>query len=85
MYFKDIKEVNVSVKISAYSLLIAIFFFVMGLTLAGVGCLFGVLWAWIAVNRRIRITVTDGNYVDIYSNAKGPAEEFANELRQVLN
>lgn len=85
LYFKDIKEVNVSVKISAYSLLIAILLFIVGFVSAGVGFLLGALWVWIAVNRRIRITLTNGNFVDIYSNAKKPAEDFANELRKVLN
>lgn len=86
VYFKDIKEVHTSAKISAYSLFIAVFLFFVGLVaMAGIGCLAGLIWAWIAVNRRVRITLTDGRYVDIYSNAKGPAEDFADELRKVLN
>lgn len=86
LYFKDIKEVNVSVKISVYSLFISIVLFILGLfALAGVGCLLGVFWAWISVNRRIRITLIDGNFVDIYSNVKAPAEDFANELRKILD
>lgn len=86
VYFKDVKEVNVSVKISIYSMVCAMAFLLVGVVKSSiVCCLLGVFWVWFSTSRRIRISLKDGRSVDIYSTEKALAEEFVNELSKVLN
>jgi hypothetical protein len=84
VYFKDIAEVNVSVKLSFYMIFCAIVFLILGLK-EPLLLLFALFWIWIAVNRKITITLRNGDRVEIYSNAKSPAIDFANEIGQVFD
>lgn len=84
VYFKDIKEVNVSVKLSIYLVIIAVICAILGFVEPP--CfLVAFFWLWIAVNRKVMIILGNGECIDVYSNAKGPAEAFANELRQIID
>jgi hypothetical protein len=84
VYFNDITEVNVSVKLSIYLVFVAIVCVILGF--AEPPCfLLALFWIWIAVNRKITITLRNGDRVELYSNAKNPAINFANEIGQVLS
>lgn len=84
IYLKDIKDVTVSIKLSYYLIVCAGVFAALGIG-EPICFLFGLFFLWLAFNRKISIILNNGDSAKIYSNSKSSAEEFASELKKVLD